>query len=63
MTKIMACGCDGFLGNKKAAQFQDTQYGEHKRVFNVTNDSKKARCSVCNRETGLDGSDTKRRGK
>lgn len=64
MTKIVKCGCDGFLGNKQAAQFQDGKYGDHMRVYNITNDGKKMRCSICARETGCDGStDSKRKGK
>lgn len=64
MTKISRCGCDGFLGNKQAAQFQDKQYGEGLRVFNITNDNKKMSCTVCKREVGCDGSvDSKKKGK
>ena len=64
MTKIAKCSCDSYLGNKQAAQFQDSFYGEKMRVFNVTNDNKKMKCSVCAREVGCDGSvDSKRKGK
>ncbi len=56
-TELIKCSCDGFLGNRAAAKFQDAAYGAGVRVHNKTAKSDAAvfRCSVCRAERGQSG--------
>lgn len=52
-SKILKCSCDSYLGNRAAAQYQNTVYGLGNRVHNpISKEPKGAhwRCSVCNNE-------------
>lgn len=52
-TEIKKCGCDGYLGNKRGAEYQDKKYGTGMRAHNIVNgEQKKSKCSVCGRESG-----------
>ncbi len=38
-TTIRQCNCE--------SKFQDLQYGKNNRIFNLKEDSKRAKCTVC----------------
>lgn len=38
-TKVLKCKCE--------SQFQDVQYGKGMRLHNITEDKKKASCTIC----------------
>jgi hypothetical protein len=48
--RMVKCGCDGYLGNKSAANYQDKAYGAGMRVASPTSTPKKFRCTICQRE-------------
>lgn len=59
---LLKCGgCDSYLGNKSAANFQDRQYGHFMRVHTpITKEPKGAwwRCVLCRKErSSTDGSE------
>lgn len=52
--KLVKCGCDGFMGNHSAANFQDSVYGHGMRTCNPAVSPspgvKVFRCTVCGKE-------------
>ncbi len=66
MSIILKCSCDSYLGNKSAANFQDTKYGHGNRVHNrLAGTDTKYRCTVCESERGDPGhqQESKKKGK
>ena len=59
-TIVMKCSCDGFLGNKAAARYQDAQNGAGLRVHNKTTKENTFRCTVCGTERGVTGGEGKK---
>ncbi len=49
---VLECGCDGFLGNRAAALYQDTAYGRGMRAHNPTAKEDVFRCTICEKERG-----------
>jgi len=56
-TKIIKCGCDGYLGKRQGSEFQESAYKGGLRVHNSTSKEHTYRCSVCGIERSHGGGD------